>query len=272
MNKPNSLEGFSRAADLLLSGNWIFAKTMPQNPHHYMLRKHCNEDDFVWLVEYIREYGYPNVYWKKVYTVFDVNDCFYWTMGAPIEDTILINRKKKNHAQYDDFADSYDSFFKDDASIKENKQVAELLGYKSGRALEIGCGTGLMYDYLGFDEYTGVDPSRKMLDVFMKKHSFLDVELVCSDFESFAPDGKYDFIFATFGSASYVSPGFLLWIKGMLAPGGSYSLMFYKPDYHPVTYNKAGVECSHFIGGEDLIEGTKIDMGNYVMVKGPVCQ
>ena len=45
---------------------------------------------FIW---YIRRHGYITVFRRAPYTLFDVGDYAYWTMGAPVEQTILINRR-----------------------------------------------------------------------------------------------------------------------------------------------------------------------------------
>ena len=67
---------------------------MPENPHYYMLRKECDDNEFVRFVRLIRKYGHQQIYKGWVYTVLDVGDWFYWTMGSPIDETILINRKE----------------------------------------------------------------------------------------------------------------------------------------------------------------------------------
>jgi hypothetical protein len=88
------LADLDRVARLLLVQQWIFAKTMPDNPHWYTLRKNWQRDaDFAWTVETIRRYGYEEIYEGRPYTVLDIDDMKYWTMGAPVEETILINRK-----------------------------------------------------------------------------------------------------------------------------------------------------------------------------------
>jgi hypothetical protein len=83
-----------RVRNLLLVQQWIFAKTMPDNPHWYTLRNRWERDeDFAWTVETIRRYGYEEIYEGHSYTVLDIDDMKYWTMGAPVAETILINRK-----------------------------------------------------------------------------------------------------------------------------------------------------------------------------------
>jgi hypothetical protein len=81
--------------DLIRRSRWIFAKTMPENPHYYMLRKESNDDEFVRFAELIRQYGYQYQYEGYWYTVLNVYEWYYWSMGAPIGETILINRKER---------------------------------------------------------------------------------------------------------------------------------------------------------------------------------
>jgi len=74
---------------------WVYAKTMPRNPHEYTLRKAWQDDAmFDAVVMHIRELGYQVVFGRKPYTQLDAGDFFYWTMGSPLDETILINRKR----------------------------------------------------------------------------------------------------------------------------------------------------------------------------------
>jgi hypothetical protein len=75
------------------SHRWIFARTMPHNPHEYTLRRHTDSGVFDAAVRYIREHGRMETYAGKPYRTLYLDDHKYWTMGAPLEATILINRK-----------------------------------------------------------------------------------------------------------------------------------------------------------------------------------
>jgi hypothetical protein len=75
---------------------WTFARTMPHIPHEYTLRaKAPDEKLFERVVIYIRQAGYGGTFGSAAYTYLDIDGWKYWTMGAPIEDTILINRARK---------------------------------------------------------------------------------------------------------------------------------------------------------------------------------
>lgn len=77
---------------------WIFARTMPDNPHEYTLRESTSDEIFEAAVRFIRDHGQPELYYGKEYTVYFCDDHKYWTMGAPVEQTILINRKLRPEA------------------------------------------------------------------------------------------------------------------------------------------------------------------------------
>ena len=83
--------------DFVDSEAWAFAKTMPEWPHEYVVRDRVDEDIFVRLVQHIREHGYEGRFYRKRFTYFDDRGMVYWTMGAPLEETIIINRCRKEH-------------------------------------------------------------------------------------------------------------------------------------------------------------------------------
>ena len=102
---PVFIDGFSHDdfVAFIRSVPWRFAKTMPYLPHEYTLRRQSKElglqSHFESAARFIRENGYRQRYGSKAYTYYDVPDeegttWKYWTMGAPYEFTILINRAR----------------------------------------------------------------------------------------------------------------------------------------------------------------------------------
>lgn len=73
---------------------WIFAKTMPDNPHWYTLKRQGDPAEFNRAVMLIRIHGYDRPFRGTDYRGLDFDGHYYWTMGAPLKDTILINRKQ----------------------------------------------------------------------------------------------------------------------------------------------------------------------------------
>jgi hypothetical protein len=88
-NQPGIPVILSRFID---QSKWTFAKTMPENPHFYVVRDKKNESQFIALVYYIRRYGVSEKWGSKNYIYLKHNGMKYWTMGNPIDDTKIINR------------------------------------------------------------------------------------------------------------------------------------------------------------------------------------
>lgn len=73
---------------------WQFAKTMPQNPHEYTVRDwDPDEASFERFAALIRQHGWVGVAFGREWTYLDVGRHTYWTMGAPLPETTVINRK-----------------------------------------------------------------------------------------------------------------------------------------------------------------------------------
>jgi hypothetical protein len=82
---------------------WVFARSMPANPHFYTVRDLDNNgrkstclshSSFEWFVRYIRARGYPGYYGKARYMYLDVGEWRYWSMGAPAHLTTILNRAR----------------------------------------------------------------------------------------------------------------------------------------------------------------------------------
>ncbi len=75
---------------------WKYAKTMPEHPHEYTLKEWNpdKKDMFEKFCIFIRENGYDDYFYRKKLRYYNLDGYKYWTMGSPIEETILINRAK----------------------------------------------------------------------------------------------------------------------------------------------------------------------------------
>jgi hypothetical protein len=85
-----------RAGAYISAVKWQEAKTMRDfAPHEYTIRKwnEALEPEFVWFVEWIRREGYTEQWGGRKYAYLDIDGHKYWTMGAPISQTIVINRE-----------------------------------------------------------------------------------------------------------------------------------------------------------------------------------
>lgn len=150
-----------------------------------------------------------------------------------------------NYSQYDNIASKYDTLFRDEMSLVENREVGDMLPPLTGSTLDIGCGTGLLTEIteIAPKDYLGIDPSEGMLERFVAKHPQFQSRILCEPFTGKNIDcRKFDNIVALFGAPSYLTPYAIHTIKK------SHSrkfLMFYKECYHPVTYELCNVEFEH---------------------------
>lgn len=84
-----------RAEVLLKYAPFQFAKTMPDNPHFYTLKKKWKgKEEFEALVQFIRDHGTVEIFRGWPYTCYYAHGYKYWTMGDPVPETTLINRAK----------------------------------------------------------------------------------------------------------------------------------------------------------------------------------
>lgn len=80
---------------------WKEAKTYAKTaPHEYTIRdwRKDLEDTFVEFALYIREVGVQEKFYSRTHTYFYHGDYKYWTMGDPIDVTVVLNRCV--HADY----------------------------------------------------------------------------------------------------------------------------------------------------------------------------
>ena len=106
--------------EFIKSCNWKFAKTMSEWPHEYIVRKNVNEDLFIQMVIHIRENGYVGKFYKKDIIYFEDNGLIYWTMGNPINETVVINRTKKEN--------SYKNHLKNGTLPEDREKTGKLEG------------------------------------------------------------------------------------------------------------------------------------------------
>ena len=93
--KKNTHEFSQEIKEFISTCKWTYAKRMPKWPHEYIVRKNVDEELFIRLVKHIREYGYEGKFYQCDITYFDEGGMTYWTLGAPIEETTIVNRCRK---------------------------------------------------------------------------------------------------------------------------------------------------------------------------------
>lgn len=84
----------SEALSELQGHSWRFASTMKDTPHEYTNVKHWGDPErFYGCVAAIRANGTIRYFRGWPYLELDAEGLTYWTMGYPIRDTTIINRR-----------------------------------------------------------------------------------------------------------------------------------------------------------------------------------
>lgn len=224
---------------------WRFAKTMPESPHWYTVKKDSDDTSFVNMVKYIRSNGEKKEYGGSTYTYFHLNGFKYWTMFASDEATTIINRAYvEDQADYDKIALQYDSWYIDEKSLSENRIIAGLLGTLQGNTLDIGCGTGLLQAITPINgKYTGIDPSLEMLKIASSIHGNRNRTYYKTTFEDFYPgDIKYDNVIGLFSCSYIENPKEIL---NCWNGSGKLFLMFFNKGYTPVSHSKGQLQSNY---------------------------
>ena len=84
--------------DFVNGEKWTYAKTMPEWPHEYIVRERVDENLFIKLDLHIRANGYQRSFYQDRITYYEEAGLLYWTMGAPLSETIIINRCRKENS------------------------------------------------------------------------------------------------------------------------------------------------------------------------------
>jgi hypothetical protein len=87
------------ARDFIARRRWQEAVMYRETaPHEYTIRKwesgeQANQD-FDQFATFIRRFGYADFYYRIRHIYWAVDDFKYWTMGWPVEETVVINRAR----------------------------------------------------------------------------------------------------------------------------------------------------------------------------------
>jgi hypothetical protein len=94
--------------DFINSFTWTYAKTYTKVcPHEYIVKDKIDDkhhEYFTLVVSYIRENGFTANYKSRSGEYYILDDHYYWTMGAPVEETTVLNRAKLSDYQLVDNA------------------------------------------------------------------------------------------------------------------------------------------------------------------------
>ena len=122
---------YDKLREMISRCEWTFAKMMPFAPHEYIVKDKCplTTEGFEYFVNMQRENGVKERWGKYNNPYLYIDDYKYWTMGAPLEDTTVINRTKA--CVVNDVHQLYKEMNKEGESVWDiNKYLCEHLGLK----------------------------------------------------------------------------------------------------------------------------------------------
>lgn len=252
---------------------WRVAKTMPEYPHSYIHLSRTEQvftkEDYARAFRVIHTFGEPGKFYgkTKIYLTSPDGLTRWWVADPTPEVCDLVNRASTavdygpqtaprtqpavppgpTGEFYDQIAASYDDLWTDADDLAENAAVRDHLirqfGAYAPTTLDVGCGTGLLFD-MGLTSpklYTGIDPSRAMLNRFCQKHRQLDLDLRAGTASQHLPQlrqagARYDLVAALFASASYLTDADR---EDAVALGRVTVMMTYLPNWVPAYYATA---------------------------------
>ena len=138
-----NMEGsnYDKLREMIARCQWKFAKTMPFAPHEYIVKEKCplTMDEFEFFVKMQREHGVKERWGKYNNPYLYIDDHKYWTMGAPLEETKVINRAKacvveEVHGLYHGIEQT-----KDKKSMEGNRDIEKYICKKLGLKVDNKC-------------------------------------------------------------------------------------------------------------------------------------
>ena len=127
----NKKLNYDKLRSMIARCEWTFAKTMPFAPHEYIVKDKCplTMDEFEYFVIMQREHGVNERWGKYNNPYLYIDDYKYWTMGAPLEETTVINRAKASAVK--DIHQLYEGINEGDKSMSYvDEYIHKQLGLK----------------------------------------------------------------------------------------------------------------------------------------------
>lgn len=126
--------------ELIARCEWRFAKSMPENPHDYIVKGKCalTDEEFEYFVRMQRKHGVEGPWSNHTEQFLHINGYKYWTPSGPEAKVNLIDRAEEGYRN--DLRSKNDVHFVQDAmqepSSSEQKQETFMTSQKSNASLE----------------------------------------------------------------------------------------------------------------------------------------
>ena len=137
----------------------------------------------------------------------------------------MADTDNKFGAQFDEVAAGYDFM---ETIFNNNEWFLSKMPAGRGRALDVGCGSGIMAEKLArrFAEVDGIDISENMLEIARARRNLPNIHYALSDARDFEPRQEYDYIASrtTFHHIDDI-PALVEKLKTALRPGGRLAVL-----------------------------------------------
>ncbi len=134
----NNELNYDKLREMIARCEWKFAKTMPFAPHEYIVRDKCplTDEEFVYFVDMQRRFGVKERWDKYNNPYLYIDDYKYWTMGAPYDETTVINRAKASGVN--EVHQLYEGINKGDMTMSYvDEYIHKQLGLKDDKGFNI---------------------------------------------------------------------------------------------------------------------------------------
>lgn len=264
LSSPDNIYDVTKIKAYIDKCQWRWAKTYQSIPHEYIVRNKCelSDDEFLYIVKAQRDTGIHEVWGKYYFPYLYIDGYKYWTMGDPIDQTIILNRQKV-FSEFDKLKNTPHHY-----EEESKKEIAKMLTSTFSKPIfEVGFGDGWLIKeaQLSPDQWYGVEPSRKCIEYVKEKYPTFAKRIMHQSFEEAINKWKNQdcVVTALFGTASYLMNEYLRLLN---ESGRDYFLMFYKDGYCPAPFKN----MHHFSYTKDQLEhlfnANIVEYGNYYIV------
>lgn len=235
-----------RIISYIKANRWRWSKTYINVPHEYIVRAECTltKKQFDEFVEAQRSYGVHERWGNYNFPYLYVDGYKYWTMGSPINETIIINRQKV-FGEMDSLPDPCVKWYNDRFRDFIFEKVSQ---FKNTMIFEAYCGLGeyIPYSHISSERYRASEPSNALISAFRAANKGYYKTVTKAPFEGLSDRWKSPGTLVTclFGKASYILRPYLEMLN---ACGNNYFMMFFKDGElppqlhgtHPIGYSEA---------------------------------
>ncbi len=200
---------------------------MPDQPHFYTARKSwLSSDNFTATAAAIQRFGTPRPYRRSWYTELDLNGFSFWTMGAPPQDSAVINRISTHYrspldALQPHFNSLFDNIphFSSETSFIASRLNSLLASKQPLAILDIEPLNAWTLANLNLSphSYTAITQSYRMLAAAAAAAPSQLNNLLLSSFDHFYPSSQFNLVIALWGSLATVTPAQLKKLR-LIAP------------------------------------------------------